>query len=367
MTRRIVIMVLLASALVPVRMTGQTTQVSAQAPAKPKCHTVTKKVHGKKKKVTVCASTKPKPTPTPAPTSPPAMGVTTDLHCPASFAVLQSAVAGSGPGGTITLECSSPTTVLFSANITITRDLTLDASHSPAPITFDGGGSQRLFYVRSGTFRVNGLTFAHSKEIQCCGGGGIWNDATLDVANSTFRENDSAILNNSSTATATIVNTTFVDNTNEGNGGGGVYNWRGTVSIADSTFVSNPADGLGLAIVQDAGTTTVQNDIFFYPGPSFVNGNCNTLGTIVDKGYNLDTDGSCLRGGPGDIIGKDPQLNALASNGGPTLTMPLKATSPAIDQAPTASCPAVDQTGRPRPDAGETTCDIGAVEYVDTP
>jgi hypothetical protein len=215
---------------------------------------------------------------------------------------------------------------------------------------------------------VNGLTLAHGAETQCCGGGGIFNDGTLDVSNSTFLDNDSAIENNGVTATTTIVNSTFVNNTNEGNGGGGVFSFSGTVSIADSTFVSDPADGLGLVIDQVAGTITIANDIFFYPGPSIKDGNCRSSGAIIDKGHNLGTDGSCLFGGTGagNIIGKDPQLNALAGNGGPTLTMSLKATSPAIDLIPAANCPPTDQTGKPRPDDGEATCDIGAVEYVDS-
>ena len=55
----------------------------------------------------------------------------------------------------------------------------------------------------------------------------------------------------------------------------------------------------------------------------------------------------------------NPQLGALSVNGGPTLTIPLPAGSPAIGGGLNAACPATDQRGFFRTDG---QCDVGAYE-----
>jgi hypothetical protein len=59
----------------------------------------------------------------------------------------------------------------------------------------------------------------------------------------------------------------------------------------------------------------------------------------------------------------DPELSALADNGGPTQTMALQAGSPAIDAANSAACLAVDQRGYLR----HGPCDIGPYELGGLP
>jgi hypothetical protein len=58
----------------------------------------------------------------------------------------------------------------------------------------------------------------------------------------------------------------------------------------------------------------------------------------------------------------DAAVPPLEYNGGQTETKAPLLGSPAINQVPLASCPASDQVGNPRPDAGESVCDIGAFE-----
>ncbi len=68
--------------------------------------------------------------------------------------------------------------------------------------------------------------------------------------------------------------------------------------------------------------------------------------------------GVCTGFGAGNITGVPAALDALADNGGPTLThMPLGG-SPAINAG--ANCAAIDQRGANRPFGA--SCDIGAVE-----
>jgi hypothetical protein len=87
----------------------------------------------------------------------------------------------------------------------------------------------------------------------------------------------------------------------------------------------------------------------------------NALGVLQDLGHNLNSDGSGAFTNTGSLNNLDPKLGPLSNSGGPTLTLPLLAGSPAIDAADTASAPATDQRGFPRP-AG-AAADIGAYEY----
>ena len=82
-------------------------------------------------------------------------------------------------------------------------------------------------------------------------------------------------------------------------------------------------------------------------------------GLITNGGHNIvSPDAGC----PGSNV--DPNLLALADNGGPTMTQALGAGSPALDAVPVggAGCLATDQRGVPRP-AGPG-CDIGALELA---
>jgi len=67
----------------------------------------------------------------------------------------------------------------------------------------------------------------------------------------------------------------------------------------------------------------------------------------------LKDDMDCTTG----IMRADPMMGDLADNGGPTKTVAPKTGSPAIGAG--TSCPATDQTGKPREAA---KCTLGAVE-----
>jgi hypothetical protein len=95
-------------------------------------------------------------------------------------------------------------------------------------------------------------------------------------------------------------------------------------------------------------------------------GNCG--GTILSLGNNVETGDSCSLNGPSDRKNVDARLGPLQNNGGPTDTQALLPDSPAIDGAASATCPATDQRGVPRPIDGNgdgvAGCDIGAYEYL---
>ena len=81
----------------------------------------------------------------------------------------------------------------------------------------------------------------------------------------------------------------------------------------------------------------------------------NNSGTVTATEPNLVMSG--LTGA--SIITTDPQLAALAANGGLTQTMALSVGSPAINAADNALAPLTDQRGYHRPDSA----DLGAYEY----
>jgi hypothetical protein len=113
----------------------------------------------------------------------------------------------------------------------------------------------------------------------------------------------------------------------------------------------------------------LKNSIVADNGEELVNGeltgdaNCYqrylpTYVDIVDQGGNVTwNDLTC----PGEVA--DPLLGLLADNGGPTATLLPGEGGSAIGIVPAASCTVdEDQRGLPRPGAGKTNCDAGAVE-----
>jgi hypothetical protein len=153
---------------------------------------------------------------------------------------------------------------------------------------------------------------------------------TLDGGNSV------KVLTVSSGVTFTLNTLTVAHGTAPGSNGGGLDNKGGTVSISNSTFANNsdPTGGGGGLYNDIGGTVSIS---------------------------------SCGFTGTGSLQNANPQLSALADNGGPTQTMALQQESPAIDRIPAANCPAQDQLGNARPDDAESTCDIGAYESNSPP
>jgi hypothetical protein len=100
-------------------------------------------------------------------------------------------------------------------------------------------------------------------------------------------------------------------------------------------------------------------------------GSQNCEAEAVSLGFNLEGRDQCGFGAAGDIVDTDPQLGPLQDNGGPTATMALATTSPAVDRGAAFGL-ATDQRGLPRPfdfssapnssAAGADGSDIGAFE-----
>ncbi len=190
----------------------------------------------------------------------------------------------------------------------------------------------------------------------------------------------------------------LIDSTISGNdaarGGGGVFSYSGDASLTNSTISGNTAavNGGGMyvksygggggvtltnsTIVNNTVTTGTGGGLYFEYAPGAFNmvntilanntgGDCETniAFTPDTDTNNLETSssGDC---GIAPISTADPDLNALADNGGPTQTHLPNVGSPVIDAGDNTNCGAgltitTDQRGEARDDG---MCDIGAVE-----
>jgi CSLREA domain-containing protein len=144
--------------------------------------------------------------------------------------------------------------------------------------------------------------------------------------------------------------------------GGGIAS-EGTTSLLYSTVTANEA-WAGGGLVVDAGTTTVAATLI---GSQVGGGDCAKApaATLTATGRNLSSDGSCWSGGT-NLSNVNPQLGALANNGGPTLTHLPAGGSPARNVIPNGEAPYChaqaprDQRLVVRPQGAG--CDIGSVE-----
>lgn len=205
----------------------------------------------------------------------------------------------------------------------------------------DGGG---IFYQDLGSASSSGLVISASTLIDNHAseyGGGIL------IVGGTY--------NNPPGVTPTLTNDTFYGNT-AGTSGGAIYsNGYSTPAITNTTFFGNSA-ATGSVIVSSKFATTFLNSIV-----ANSTGGLSCSGIFADGGSNIDDGASCgFTTAAGSLSNTNPQLLPLANNAGPTPTMALAGTSPALHAVGTGVvCPSVDQRGLSRP---SSRCDIGAYE-----
>lgn len=218
-----------------------------------------------------------------------------------------------------------------------------------------GGGihNEGTATVTDSTIRSNSAYHGNGHRV----GGGIWNSGSFAIKTSLLADNQAGSgggIYNTASGQFEVANSTLRGNNGPGSGGG-IYNF-GAISILNCTIAENNTGSGPNGIANNPGATlTLQNSIVAN------NSNlANCGGSITSLGHNLDSDGTCNLTGPGDLPNTNPLLGSLADNGGSTLTYALFAGSPAIDSGDNAACPATDQRGVTRPQGA--ACDIGAFE-----
>ncbi|MBF0357366.1 MAG: DUF4347 domain-containing protein [Magnetococcales bacterium] len=209
-------------------------------------------------------------------------------------------------------------------------------------------------------------------------GGGLMSYGTVNITRSTFSTNQATsnvggIYNNS---VLNIIDSTISGNFTNGNAGG-IYVSAGTTTIEHSTIAFNVADmndsgSTGGGIYNSAGTANLGHTIVsnnYQDSASSVSSDLvGTFGSSGDSaGYNLlnDVAAATIGGTTTGNISTDPNLQALANNGGTTQTHALLAGSAAVNagNASITNEPTYDQrsTGYSRKVG---TIDIGAFERV---
>ena len=292
--------------------------------------------------------------------------------------------AGSGtdlirvPAGTFSLTRSAIPPASTAENSGIYGDLDVTAPVSivhtglkPALIVSGAQPGERVFHTLAGGsgVRLQGLTIDGGFGVDF--GGGIRNQGQLVVDASTildgFAGSGGGI---ASVAGAVAVrNSTIFDNL-AADDGGGVWVGGGALSLRNATVTGNrtaSGDGAGAFAFTLGGPASISLMDTLLAG-NVDDGaeahDCAKIGgSIVSQGQNLigNTNGCGYQRRAGDIINRSAQVIGLDDLGGPTPTVNLRKTSPAINAA--NGCLPTDQRGVPRR-LGGRRCDIGAWELV---
>lgn len=296
-------------------------------------------------------------------------------------------------------------TVAGATALLVTSEVTIRGNNSGVTIqrsTSIGTPEMRLFRVSAGGYlTLESLTLTGGAALGAAGtivapdgedgrGGAILNQGSLVLRTSTLHSNRAAGGNAASggkggaglggaiyndSGHVAIVNVTLSGNlADAGTGstagsrfGAGVYGRNGTLSISNSTITNNPAiAGRGVYVIGDGGSATVAVNSTII-GQAELSIDHSDFVATEDNGGTIQTSGvgNLIRravGFPGVFITDNPQLLALATNGGPTLTHALAEGSPALNQGVNPMNLATDQRGATFLRVSDGFADIGAFE-----
>lgn len=184
-------------------------------------------------------------------------------------------------------------------------------------------------------------------------GGGIFNDSNslLTITNSTINGNSSnnnggGIQNDGDNATLNLTNVTMSGNSASGQGGAILTG--SLVNLTNTTISGNSANEGG-GILNTTSVVNSQNTII---AGNSANSSPDFAGSLNSQGYNLigNTSGTTITGDTtGNILNQNAQLAPLGNNGGATQTHQLLAGSPAIDKGSAVAGITADQRGFMRP------------------
>lgn len=286
---------------------------------------------------------------------------------------------GIQPGAAARIERSTVTgnTAVFGGGIFNGGSLYLLNSEVSGNYAGVGGGIRNGFQDYVGTARVVNSTISGNTAAF---GGGISNyHGSIHIEGSALTGNTATVVGGGFAngpiyaqvtypASAEIVNSTISGNVAQG--GGGLFNVFGMVSLIHVTLTDNNASLIGGGIYSsEASATFVTSSIV---ADQAAGDDCAGFSTYISSGgYNLESGTSCGFTMTGDIQNGNADLGPLANNGGPTFTHALGPASDALNTASNAICAAppvngVDQRGVVRPQPVGGICDIGAFELVPT-
>ena len=210
---------------------------------------------------------------------------------------LREAILYAAAGETVDFApaLSGETISLADAALIADRQLTIDASALAQGITLDGNARSTLIITGGGTENaptvLRGLTLTDGSSYDS---GGILSKGYLQVADSSFNANSgtfgSAVFN--FRGNVSISNTTFADNTT----GGSVYSYNGTLEVDGSTFTGNNGDRGG-AIYLSGGTANISGSTFTGNRATYGGAIHNVGATLAITGTTISGSGTYYGGG----------------------------------------------------------------------
>lgn len=219
-------------------------------------------------------------------------------------------------------------------------------------------------------------------------GGGLYTQSLSDpgvIVNSTFSANRAEISSGAGSAAVDAetrrllsgfgIEQASLDGFPVGSATGGAISAQQALTVRNSTIAFNYSSGTGGGLMQTGGNEALQFEAPLVLESSIVARNDaqseNDLTGAVNAGFVVDLSGShslvqIVRPAialPPDTLRVDPQLAALADNGGGTLTHALRFGSPAIDAGSNPSGLPFDQRGDGYARTLGAATDIGAWEF----
>ncbi len=279
--------------------------------------------------------------------------------------------ANRNPGeDTITVDLAGTIQLNGTQLPSLTQNVTLTGSR--AGVRVDAGGQSRVLQVAPGVqASVTRMTLANGRADL---GAGVLNAGTLSLSESTVSGNtatsEGAGIFNS--GNLSLTNST-VTNNSAGVAGGGIKN-TGSLTVLHGTISGNTAD-LGGGITSAAsgpgqpGVTTLNNSIvggnFQSDGitPNDLAGSTPVSSTSRSNLIGPGGSGGLIDGSNGNTITNSVSalgLSELLFYGGPTQTIALLPTSPAVNRASVSLGTFQDQRSAPR----DSQPDIGAYELL---
>ena len=270
---------------------------------------------------------------------------------------LRNAIASVAPGELISFapSLSGQTITLTGGELELNQNVTIDGSALTNGIQINGNGASRVFAMgANSTATLTALTITNGSSSGSSPnyGGGVINyfgDSTLTLNRCTIAGNSSPFEGGGlyNIGTMIVNECTFSGNVAGGNGGGGIYN-DGVMTLLQSTISGNSSSAAttGNGFASYFGTLAMTNTLVAgNSGPSGLDFTC--VSPLTESA---------------DLTNGNPMLAPLGNYGGPTLTMPPYAGSPAIDAGidTATNLFATDQRGYSRLSGAHV--DIGAVE-----
>lgn len=308
----------------------------------------------------------------------------TPLTCQLNLSGVTLANAvGSGNGGAINNNGGR----LNLTSVTLTHNKAangIPGSYNGTPGSYGGAiynSNGGVVTITNSTFSFNSAGNGADGNDGGCGvrggdGGAIYNNGVLTIINSTFTSNSAG---NGGNGSQPGEGGNWSCYSGDGGNGGAIFN-NNIATITNVTLASNSGGNGGIGIFYDGygangrsgSGGAIYNATTLRIGSSIIANNLggdifSNYANATSQNYNLIGNGtnSGIVAQSGDKINRNPDLDTVKNNGGPTQTILPKKGSPAIDAIPAANCGiTTDQRGVARPQNGN--CDIGAVEVQPT-